>query len=126
MDTKRLIPLMIVVMAVAIGWQYFIGYLYKINPQWKQPGQEIAATQPAEVSQPGQTTSPTGTPTLQVGTTFPSTLPSTLPVGTFRCLPRLSRRPACRWGKPMSKRPFRPPVLRSVPCSPTIRLFRWA
>ncbi len=87
MDTKRLIPLMIVVMAVAIGWQYFIGYLYKINPQWKQPGQEIAATQPAEVSQPGQTTSPTAAPTLQVGTTFPSTLPSTLPVGTVALPP---------------------------------------
>ena len=36
MDNKRLVIGMVLAMAVVMGWQAFVGYMYKKNPQWKQ------------------------------------------------------------------------------------------
>ena len=47
MDTKRLLPMMLISFAVIFGWQLFVAHLYSKHPEWKRPGQETAATQPA-------------------------------------------------------------------------------
>ena len=35
MDNKRLVIGMVLAMAVVMGWQVFVSYMYKKNPQWK-------------------------------------------------------------------------------------------
>jgi YidC/Oxa1 family membrane protein insertase len=48
MDTKRLLPMMLISFAVIFGWQIYVAHLYSKHPEWKRPGQqEAAATQPA-------------------------------------------------------------------------------
>ncbi|MCC6425049.1 MAG: YidC/Oxa1 family insertase periplasmic-domain containing protein [Phycisphaerales bacterium] len=77
MNTKRLITLMVVGMAVVIGWQMLLDHLYKKN-NWRRPGEQTsAATQPAEALPPttsGPTTSIAGA--IAPGTTAPSTHPT--------------------------------------------------
>jgi YidC/Oxa1 family membrane protein insertase len=60
MDTKRLIPMMLISFAVIFGWQVFINlYVMPRHPEWRKPGQ--AATQPAttQVALTSPTTAPT-------------------------------------------------------------------
>jgi len=81
MDNKRLIPLMLLVMTIAIGWQYFLGFLYDKNPQWKRPGQETATTQPVGTStQPVTSTLSIG-PNVPGSTILPTTGAAALPNG---------------------------------------------
>src|SRR6478752_5753962 len=47
MDNKRLVIGMVLAMAVVMGWQVFVSYMYKKNPQWKQHEQHTA--QPTRV-----------------------------------------------------------------------------
>jgi YidC/Oxa1 family membrane protein insertase len=46
MDNKRLVIGMVLAMAVVMGWQVFVSYMYKKNPQWKQHDQQTAQTTP--------------------------------------------------------------------------------
>src|SRR5215207_6578461 len=68
MDTKRLVPMMLIAFAVIFGWQIFMARLYEKHPEWKRPGQtETASTRPATQPTTGQ---------AQVAiTTAPSTQP---------------------------------------------------
>ena len=68
-ETKRLIIGMVLAMAVVIGWQYGIDWLYKYKGWERYPSQ--AATQPAPP--------PATAPTTQFATTGPSTGPATSP-----------------------------------------------
>lgn len=79
MNTKRLITLMVVGMAVVIGWQMLLDHLYKAN-NWRRPGEQTtAATQPAEAAP-----SPAGGPTTAVAGTAPTSVPATHPVSTLQ------------------------------------------
>jgi YidC/Oxa1 family membrane protein insertase len=60
METKRLIPMMLIAFAVIFGWQVFVHQvLYPRHPEWRRPGQA--------------TTQPTTEPTTQVALTTPAT-----------------------------------------------------
>jgi len=50
MDNKRLVIGMVLAMAVVMGWQYFISYMYQRNPSWKPQPQETAQTTPPPAS----------------------------------------------------------------------------
>lgn len=73
MNTKRLVTLMVVGMAVVIGWQMLLDHLYKKN-NWRRPGEQTtAATQPAESTPP-----PAGFPaTMAADHTGAATAPTT-------------------------------------------------
>src|SRR4051794_33446436 len=59
MDTKRLLPVMLISFAVILGWQLFVAHLYSKHPEWKRPGQET----------PAPTQATTGPSTTQLATT---------------------------------------------------------
>ena len=92
-ETKRLIIGMAVAMAVVVGWQLFIPYLYK-SMGWAMPGtlQQAAVTQPATApattqglsveAGPGATTAPAGTALQVVGA--PEARPTTLGSGAAK------------------------------------------
>ncbi|MEA2736472.1 MAG: YidC/Oxa1 family rane protein insertase [Humisphaera sp.] len=70
MNTKRLIPMMLISFAVIFGWQLFVHqYLYPRHPEWRKPGQP-AATQPAATT---QVTVPPVTPTTSTALATPTT-----------------------------------------------------
>jgi YidC/Oxa1 family membrane protein insertase len=46
MDNKRLVIGMVLAMAVVMGWQMFVGYMYKKNPSWRPKEQQTAQTTP--------------------------------------------------------------------------------
>ncbi len=46
MDNKRLVIGMVLAMAVVMGWQYFVSYMYQKNPSWKPQPTETAQTAP--------------------------------------------------------------------------------
>ena len=46
MDNKRLVIGMVLAMAVVMGWQYFVSYMYQKNPSWKPQPQQTAQTTP--------------------------------------------------------------------------------
>jgi YidC/Oxa1 family membrane protein insertase len=67
MDNKRLVIGMVLAMAVVMGWQYFVSYMYQRNPSWKPQPQQTAQTAPPQ--QPSD-------PTTAEGGVAPSTNPS--------------------------------------------------
>jgi YidC/Oxa1 family membrane protein insertase len=72
METKRLIPLMLLSFLLIFGWQYFIhGYLYPRHPEWRRPGEvpTPATTQPAPSSAAATTAPTTQLPPTTVGAT---------------------------------------------------------
>ena len=46
MDNKRLVIGMVLAMAVVMGWQFFISYMYEKNPSWRPQPQQTAQTAP--------------------------------------------------------------------------------
>ncbi|HEV2296626.1 MAG TPA: YidC/Oxa1 family insertase periplasmic-domain containing protein [Tepidisphaeraceae bacterium] len=63
MDNKRLVIGMVLAMAVVMGWQMFVGYMYEKNPHWRPQEQK----QTAQDTAPGPATDVGGTPATGVG-----------------------------------------------------------
>ena len=77
MNTKRLIPAMLLAMALVMFWSIGVNYVYK-KMGWAPPGQPIEQTEPATVP---TTSSTTASPRI-VTTTQPAP-----PVAPIRPLP---------------------------------------
>lgn len=85
MDTKRMVLGMVLVLVLAIGWQYFIAHEYATHPEWKKPG-ETQQTEQAQTPTTGPTTAPlAAVPATLPATTAPAVLQAaTSAPGAFR------------------------------------------
>lgn len=101
MDNKRLVIGMVLAMAVVFGWQLFLAYLYKKNPQWlekpAQPQAQVttapaptppstqanveATTGPTAVAAAPSTTPSISAPTIRLGETPSSPIVTQLGAG---------------------------------------------